>query len=1068
MLANYPAVAVTWHRGRLSDLFRHAGWTGKFEGREFEFLFERSGLDAIPRDLRVPEVGDAFFAALANTRDGGPFLEWFGQVAGFGPRFDLHFGRKEWSIPWELLIERLHFAAVRRRVAVVRHLGNVKHPGVSALDAKLRTLLLLGADSPPDGPPLQLGDEAETVCNAWRQLDRASQARVEEPIIERVTEANLAARVAELRPHVILYSGHGSSRPSSIQMADNAWLGSKTFAMAITSRAWTPLYVGFWACSTARDDDAEARLADAPSFAEQLIKRGVISVLAMQSPVGDVNATSLARVFFERIASGHTMERAVAEARAVMLERAPTGGRRFDWASPVVWTASEGVAAIQWDSAEARLIQRQLAGRRFVEAGERPVAASGRSGRAFEHEARLLARATAWSTARAVWVNGDPTDGLHNSEWTRSLAALQAVDTRAVIAPEFTSATQDALAEWAERLGASFGAAELPDDIAEALEGCRQFSPRGWKRLCHTQGIILAISGALPDEADAWFWDPLRDSGVSVLVLCLDRAPVAGHAWQFDSLGTPMNQQVIDAAVSVAPRLSRALAMLNAPIADEFVLIEPNAHARMLSEWAAGQAVLVRLPTGVVLKTEVRQRLLAQLSAEETTQAHYDAAALLGNEAIWRTPEIRSERVRHLAGARSGATAEAVRTLDGLLSVEIDRLCSIYRETSQARALVALYSRVRATSPGINDLLLTATRLDLAWAQLRLGKPQHARYWLDRAHPDEPLDKAFKHGLLAEILKSDAGGGAKDAVLAQIDEAISNCETAVADAQATGGGLAHAQGKLRAYQQDRARILHFLFHDVDGAIRAYEDLLAGWANQPFASLDMAVVRRNLSEALRRKSEAPDDDAARRANLQITQALSAARQFPNTPALAEIEYEAARDASHRGDRSGERAHLRLAAEAAGRSGFAMVGAIVANREFWSFEDFSEQRWRDISDRLAGHPAHGWAVRTLIDGLLCAADRFVRGGDLVSATSEISRAREALEPHPLFTGGSDRWRRAAIAAGASIVGDPEAGSIWLSFIQHADWVQGWLTENGVVSPQAAWRRRIGDTCRSHTGG
>lgn len=1063
MSTDESVIPVAWSRGNLLD-FTHAGWVATYAGEESEFLFKRARIDAIPRDLRAAGLHGKFFDALALTKKGDSFLEWFGQVAVCGPRLDLQFHENEWSIPWELLIDRLRYSATRRGVAFVRRVRHKELAAPTAVEDKLRTLLLLGADDPPDGPRLRLDEEADTIRRGWRQLDHAAKACVEEPTVERVNATTLSDSVARYRPHLVLYSGHGSDRPSSIQMADNAWLSAKQFAKAVTAEGWRPIYAGFWACSTARDNTAESALADAPTFASELLGRGIVSVLAMQSPIGDTNAVCMARIFFEQIAAGRTMERAIAEARGELYDRAGSNTQGFDWASPVVWTASHGVPAMQWNSPAARLIQRQLAGRRFIAAGAAPVLSPGQDTALAEHGAVALDRGLNWTRLKKVWVDGNVSDALMREEWTRSLAALQAVDPRAVIALELRDATPDALAAWAERVRASFRPNELPDDVATALGDIVHAAQRGWTRLCASEQLVMAISGELPADTESWFWRPLMEAELPVVILCRDRGPFPDIDWHFDLLDAPMTQQEIDAAAGFAPRLSRALAMLNAPIADELVLIEANAHARTLNDWPEGHAVLVRLPNGVVLRTDARRRILNQASEAELAQAHYDAAALLGNETIRLTPEVRRQRVLHLLGARPVVPPDLLPTLDEVFTIEVDRLFAIYRETNQARAVVELYRSVRVAAAGMQDIFLASARLDLAWAYLRLGNVRHARYWAERAYPQELLDVALKHALLAEILKSDEGGGAREAVLDEIDQAIDACRKAVDDAKTSGSGVVRAQSALRAYEQDRARILHFLFDDVASAKQEYERLLREWADQPLAVLDIAIVRRNHAEAIRSESQAPNDDLARKARREIEDALRIARQFPNAPALAEIEYEAARDARHRNSPGQERQHLELAIEAARRSGFDMLRAIAKNRLYWTFEEFSEDRWRAISEDLSAFPSHGWAVRTLVDGSLCAANLFVEYGDLASAASEITRARMAFDPHPLFTGRSDRWRRAAIAGGATIVGDPDAAVIWQDFTESAAWVQEWMMEHHVDSPETAWRKRISDTCHT----
>jgi hypothetical protein len=1036
-----------------------------YAGEQDEFLFKRSRLAAIPRDLGADDVRGKLFDALAETKAGNSFLEWFGQVAGSHPRFDLRIGGSEWSIPWELLIARLQLRRDRRGVAFTRRVGWKELAAPSEAPEKLRTLLLLGDDNPPGGPALQLDREADTVRVAWSQLDHSAKSFVDEPIVERVNEDTITERVELHKPHVILYSGHGSA--SSIQMADGRWLKANHYANAVCRPTWKPIYAGFWACSTARPNPSASGLAEAPTFAVELLRRGIVAVLAMQSPIGDTNAILLARIFFEEIAAGRTMERAIAEARAELFDRTSVNTKRLDWASPVVWTASDAVSAIQWNSPGALLIQRQLAGRRMIAAaGESVAAPAEETGPPKPLDADVV-RARSWIRENRMWISGDVTDALVRDEWIRALAALQGVDVRAVIAIEMSNSTPEALASWAERVLASSLPGDLSDDVAAAFREIPHAAQRGWKRLCDIGQLVFAISGDLPADTETWFWDCLGDPKIPVMILCCDRGPLGGQTWSVDSLGAQMTQQRIDEAISAAPRLSRALAMLNAPIADELVAIEPCAEPRTLAEWPEGRVVLVELPSGIVLKSDARRRILDRADAQERAQAHYDAAALLGSPGLRLTPEIRRRRAIHLLRARSAVRPEFVPELNEKFAIEADRLLWIYRQSHQPRAVLDVYQTARAAYARIEDLLLPTARLNLAWAYLRLGKVTYAKHWAARAHPRELLDIAYKHGLVAEMLKSDEGAGARQAVLDEISYAIAACERALRASHPADHEAMRAQTALRAYEQDRARIQHFLFDDTEKAKQEYERLLKEWADQPLAMLDIAIIKRNYAEVLRRGSSAPDDGPARKARREIEEALNIARHFPDSQALAEIEYEAARDAHYRQAFTDEKHHLALAIDVARRSGNDMVRAIAENRLFWAFDVFSSERWHSIAEQLGLFPSHGWAVRTLIDGSLCAANILLERDDRAAAAFEIDCAKTALDPHPLFTGASDRSRRAAIAAGYTMVADPNAAGIWQEFMRTAEWVAGWMAERNVSTAESAWRQRVAETCQQRRG-
>src|SRR5262245_5061061 len=121
-----------------------------------------------------------------------------------------------------------------------------------------------------------------------------------------------------------------------------------------------------------------------------------------------------------------------------------------------------------------------------------------------------------------------------------------------------------------------------------------------------------------------------------------------------------------------------------------------------------------------------------------------------------------------------------------------------------------------------------------------LGDMQQADFWLSRSSANDAFDEAWRFGLRSEL---DKARGDRNAALSDIDEAIAALGAAPA-------GDPNVERRRRAYRQDRARILQYLFYDVAAATTEYQALLDEWGGAEDAAVDVATVLRNYSECVR--------------------------------------------------------------------------------------------------------------------------------------------------------------------------------------------------------------------------
>jgi hypothetical protein len=1087
---NGPAIEVSWHSPRSwFGLFPGpgAGWRIQLEESRHEFLFDRALLDAIPRNLRAAEVLVRFDEAVGQPASGGSFIDFWTQLAARRePTFALDFP-DTWDIPWELLVGRLELPEVREKVAFVRRVSSREPASPSEFTEPLRTVIVLGDEDPPDGPRLRLRAEAEDVVRAWNGLDAAVRRVVEEPVWMWAEQDVLGRTLDELRPHLVVYSGHGRARPAGVQLADGSWVSPEEYAALLApSPARRPVFASFWACSTGRAEAGEAEgartLPNAPAFARALIGRGVIAVMAMQAPIRDRNARRMASTLFVQLAQGRPLERAVAAARALVLPTSARDGHPLDWASPVVWSASAAVPQIAWKVEATHVAVRQLAARRLLQqaAARLPVPATADPVPLDEPDAEERARAAAWADTPRTWVIGDPEDYATGQQWLRTLSALQADHSLWVIPVELAPGTdtEEALRLWAERAGRQMLPGDVPDDVGRMIRDFR--TPQAaWRALCAAEGRFLAVSNP-PEwrEEDRWFWEALLQGAASrpfaILGALASGAPplVTGAVrtlpepdWQYEDFSMPVTDTAIQAALADAPRLALAMAILNLPLDGSHVRVPEHDGPANLEAWRGHASLLIVTPAGRVLHAAARRKILewANDRPAELARAHYDAAMILADPRLQLTPELRERQIRHLLGVfqdpAPGFGADPYEVEASAARVA-DALFVLYRETERPRAVLALERLIAAQRSQVQGRLSHESRLVLAWAWLRLGHTQEAKFWLRRASPRTPPAQAWRHALQAELLKSTGEPDAKQGALEEIDRAISVCR---ADLEAGGEG---AQVRLRAYEQDRARILQYLFYDAEGAARAYDSLVRNWRGVAGASLDIAVVRRNWAEALRTLADKQKDPSLLdSADVLLNEALKNADAYRASPVLAEVWYESARNEAARGRTKAERRALSSAIDAARHSGHDMLLAIAQNREFWRLRPFDPAEWEVRAAELAHFPGHGWAVRALVNGRICAAEAYLRAESPAAARGELEAAEQAMAANPSFDQGTDRWRRAAIAAGLEALSAGEAAgpSPWERFAATYAWVPGWLAEHTSGTADEVWQAWTGRKCR-----
>jgi hypothetical protein len=1029
-----------------------AGWSvPRWRGAGQErLLWSRPWLWLAPRDLQASWLGWRFGTLLRSSRS---FRDWWSRVGGGGERqvILLEFPDGAWDIPWELLVappgEKGAFGPRDpATICLARTAGRPSDSSPSAFDDQLRVAVFQGARSLNGGSPLDLDGEFGQLIQAWSRLEQCVRERVAKPVVFAATVSTLPEQLRQVRPQVFWYSGHAErDRKHGVRLilADEKRVSPVEFADLLKQSGEAPPYAVFWGCDTARGRGA----ANQPALFTALRAVGVLNMLAMQTQISDSAAVTMAEGLFRGLVHGQSFEQAAAAARAMLLESPLPRTFPLDWATPVVWSAGRPVAAIRWgDAADSPALYQLFA--------RTALAASGTGEFLTSPTAAEQTLARAWTETRRLWILGDGAE--HRFRWRRTLRAVLNVTGSSLIPVELgTESCALELQAWAERIRARLVPGDqFPLGVRDMLARIKRDPEMGWRALCALPGLHLAIAcNRVPDEE--WFWKPVRDIAGPVAVLC-EKVPGEDSSWAIDRWdASGAEEAAIGEALQEAPRLGRAMGLLNAPLRATHLALAPTrsaVRAESWNSWPHRGVATAEVGGGVVLTTTARRhaRELFLRTPEDQRAGHLDCLVLLKDPVEARKPERREQRIEHLLGA--GLRDEAV--------VEAAQVLRDYDRADRPAAAALLLERLQRGK--LIRGLTGHSKVIAAWAYCQLGLTPVAEFYL-REEPPELPDRARRHALLAEIAKAR---GDRVECLRSLDDAIRVCEEAL---RGTANGAAptttYLRERLLVYRQDRARFLQYVEHQPREAALEYERLLEE-AQEVLPDADLAYIYRNYGEAMRTLAEAGDASAWQKAEDLLRQARELTGQRTYGFLYPEVLYQLSRLAAKRGRREEAEKYLAGCRQAAVRAGHGLLLAIVDARQFWNRYDaapfawsIAGREWLLVSKALAAFPAHGWAVRTLLDGCIRLA-RILQDVDPAQALAELRAVWAELEARPTFDRGSDQRRIAVTLAGLCVLaqrsGQPDEG--WWARLLAMPWAAAWLA--GATSPEEVWDRFVNE--------
>jgi hypothetical protein len=1003
-----------------------------------------------PEDLRIPFrqprlpwnrpkplsalSADVRFRALLSENP--PFANyWARATGGYGGgtiRLIFHAGEKYWRLPWELLLEDFDEKRMER-VVITRGDGDTRIIQPSEFADPLRVQVVLGDNSGQRGARLRLEEERAKLTEIYGGLETGVRDNVKLLDCAQPTLDELPELLKQRRPDVLWFSGHGLPHPPAFCLrTSNGKIRDLTpalLAQFIRETGIRPIYVIFLACHLGLGGEAE-QFGSAPEFFKALVPCDVQGMLIMQGAINDNAAVRLATALFRHLAVGRPLDWAVASARHIVRQAmADETGSSVEWARPAVWSSGEPPDELSLNFANSGRARRQVAARQVLRArltapAELDVVA----------DAASCARAKGWLglTPPHLQLVGTPQHAAGQTLWIRLLLALQSVCSHSVIAIELDCEdTARALRIWAEAV--QNDAARWYEPFLRSTDLVPQMlddPQKAWPELCATEGIVIAIRDDYEQrELEPWFLTPLEKRAKALTLLW--RTKPLPAAWPVEPLDMqPSSQQQLSALAQDYQPLLNSMAVVGMPVRESWLR---GAELTKDLQKEIGQ-VLVDTEAGIVLNATASAHFASAMNEEDRKEAHFDCMRILNHPDVRLrapNPAVRLLRLRHCLAAQQNK--EAVKECQ-LALAEMRQLDRPWRALEIGASLEHLH---RIFPPIVS--------LHLAWAGVMTGDLNVGKTWLKRAKEVEsPLEKAWYHGLEAEVAKSE---GKKQKALEEIERAI-----AIVEGQPLEGRDGHlVQLRRYAYRQDRARIYQYLFYEHAKARQEYEKLQEELADGSEPHL-LAAVRRNYSECLRSMATGIGDADWKRAKDIVDEEIGKLANEPEVPIYAELLYERARIALKENDRAAADDYLQRCLQAAERSRFAMIRAIAGARRFWEFKAFDLAEWQRLESQLNVHHRHGWAVRSAMNGRLRAAKRLEQSNP-AAALELLRRNVEKAGANPGFDGRSDLERIAQSYAGLAVVsGDPGQ---WNSFIKTHLWAGDWIGHDASRNAAQLWK-------------
>ncbi len=262
------------------------------------------------------------------------------------------------NVPWEYLYDEPDFLAVSTWTPVVRYLDVARPRPPLAVSPPLRVLGMIS--DVVDLPRLDVEGERRRLEAALRPL--RAQGRVEVHWTQAATLDALLRKLHYGDFHVLHFIGHGAydeTREDGLLLfqgpdgAGHEITGERLGTILQDHRSLRLVVLN--ACEGARSSQSDPFAGVAAS----LVQRGIPAVVAMQFEITDDAALTFAAYFYDALAQGDPLDRAVAHARLGIF----ASGNDVEWGTPVLFLrAADGrVFDLQGEQARSQNAELSLA-----------------------------------------------------------------------------------------------------------------------------------------------------------------------------------------------------------------------------------------------------------------------------------------------------------------------------------------------------------------------------------------------------------------------------------------------------------------------------------------------------------------------------------------------------------------------------------------------------------------------------------------------------------------------------------------------------------------------------------
>jgi len=242
------------------------------------------------------------------------------------------------SLPWEYLYDGTHsrFLVLSEATSIVRYLALPLTATPLKVSTPLRLLVVI-ADASDVVPRLQVIEERLKLEAALRNL--IDHGEVEITCLERATMSALQRALRKTEYHLFHFIGHGwfdaASQRHGLILENDQGRGEMvdTDRLAVLLHNHPSLRLAFLnACEGARFAEGQPLAG----VAQHLVQQGLPAVIAMQFPVRDRSAITLAQEFYDALANRYPVDAALTEARIAIFGQ----NSGMDWGTPVLFMRS--------------------------------------------------------------------------------------------------------------------------------------------------------------------------------------------------------------------------------------------------------------------------------------------------------------------------------------------------------------------------------------------------------------------------------------------------------------------------------------------------------------------------------------------------------------------------------------------------------------------------------------------------------------------------------------------------------------------------------------------------------